>query len=377
VTPARGRMVRLDSRTAWERARRIGSSDVAKILRKPDGTPISPYGTEWDVWLRLTKRNRRQRREGQAQARGTRWEPIVLHLYAEETRRPVKRPPPFVLWDGPDSWATSSPDALTRDGSARGVVEAKTDVHVDDWGEPGIIERWGAGCERIVRPDYALQCYHLARGLGADYVDLAVLLPYYGLRVYRIVRDESVEAELVEVLGEWYRRHVEFDEPPAIDGSDACRAYIASRFKVALEDHRPGTWVEAAVAQRIQWATAAMKILETQLAVDRNWLLNSIGDAAGLVWGEDGERRRPRVSAVRVKGRERVDLDRLRAERPDLVPVLEQFTGRGDPFAYPRLSNVPLPSTPYSLTVPTAAVEPIDVAHEPRALEAHPPGEAA
>ncbi len=367
MTLARGRMVRLDSRTSWERARRIGSSDVAKILRGPDGRPISPYGSEWDVWLRLTRRNRKQRRQDSAQSRGTRWEPIVLHLYAEETGRPYRRPPPCVLWDGPDPWSTSSPDALTNDRSARGVIEVKTDVHVDEWGEPGIIERWEAGSERIVRPDYALQCYHLARGLGADYVDLAVLLPFYGLRVYRIVRDEVVEAGLVEVLGDWYHRHVDLDEPPEIDGSAACRYHLGERFRAADDDVRQGTPMEAYVAQRIEWASSAIEVLEAQRDIDRNWLLAAIGTHHGLVWGPDGTKRRPRATAVRNQGRETVDLARLREERPDLVPVLDAFTRRGDPFAFPRLSNVPTPPTTYT-ALPSPTIESFAVATQPQGV---------
>lgn len=334
-------MVRLDSRDAWERARQIGSSDVAKILG------VSPYGTEWDVWTRLTGRDResgRDRRSTTALRRGQRWEPIVLHLYSEETGLEVRRPPPWTLWDGPELWATCSPDGLVQDHGALGVVEAKTDMHVDQWGpESTVIDAWGRGAEALVRPDYALQCYHLARLLDAEFADLAVLLPRYELRRFRLVRDPAVDRELVEVLGEWYRRHIELGEVPDVDGSAACRAYVTERGWSTGDTRRPGTPAEAFLGQRIALADAMIKTLEAQRAVDANALLASIGDAKGVDW-PTGER----VTVVRSNGRLTCDLEALLADHPELGPLIDEYRHRGPPTAHPRLTRfrVPTPTTP-------------------------------
>jgi putative phage-type endonuclease len=332
------RAIRSSSRADWLRTRRIGASDVAALLGK------SPYRTPWDVWMRLTGREKETRQLPQ-QGRGVRWEPIVLDLYQAETELPARRPPEHTTWTRDDRpYLSATPDAFTLDGGRRGLVEAKTDVHVAEYGEPTVIERWTADCAEIVRPVYALQAYaQLAVVDEAHFVDLAVLLPFYELRVFRLLRDLEVEAQLVDTVHDWYAKHVAGDEAPEIDGSDACRGYLHDAFPRRAE-LRDASDNERLLAERIAALDEAIDEAKDERKRVAAVLQESIGDAYGITLGPKGKHQ-PKALVIRSKGQSTLDKDALLEARPDLGSVLEQHTRQGDPYAYLRLYNV-RPSAP-------------------------------
>ncbi len=215
------------SREAWLAARRLGSSDVAAILG------LSSFRGPFDVWMTL--RGEEPKPETADQRRGKRWERIVLAEYQDQTGNEVFTWPDWTMFHGDIEWETSTPDAAARDSDTdeTGLVEAKTDRRSRLWGESSTLERWHAGAERLVRPDYAVQCYHQLLVTGAPWCDLAVLLPSYELRVYRLFPDHAVERELLRVLGAWWQRHVVDQVPPSPDASAACRRFAAQRMAAA------------------------------------------------------------------------------------------------------------------------------------------------
>ena len=247
------------SRDAWLAARRLGSSDAAAILG------VSSMRGPWDVWLDL--QGRPPSPETADQTRGKRWEIRVLEDYAYETGRRVLLLPGWTMWTKPDkNWSTSTPDALAEDGGELGLVETKTDRRSSRWGPSTEIERWEPGAELIVRPDYAVQCYHQLWVTGAPWVDLAVMLPTYELRVYRLWPDPSVERELAEQLGAWWERHIVAGVAPDPDESDACRAAAAERIAAAgrKKDPRKSTREEVDLVLELATARAAHKAWKTE-----------------------------------------------------------------------------------------------------------------
>lgn len=270
------------SREAWLAARRLGSSDAAAILG------VSSMRGPWDVFLDL--QGRAPKPESADQARGKRWEIRVLEDYAYETGRRVLLLPGWTMWTKPDrNWSTSTPDALAEDGGELGLVEAKTDRRSSRWGPSTEIERWETGAELVVRPDYALQCYHQLWVTGAPWVDLAVMLPTYELRVYRLWPDPSVERELAEQLGAWWERHIVGGIAPDPDESDACRAAAAERIAVAglKRPPRPATKEEADL---VLWLFHARRVHKANKAEDRR-LTNLL--ASRLEPGDSGLDLRP------------------------------------------------------------------------------------
>lgn len=262
-------------RSEWARARRIGASDVAKILG------VSPFGGPWDVWTRLKGLDTRGP-ETEDQRRGHIWEPTVIDLYRRSTGfdvRAVEGDP--ILIDGPEEWSTVSPDGFVLDADQTGLIEAKTDRFGGHWGESCEIERWTPDAEAVVRPDYALQCYAQMFGADAPFVDLVVLLPFYELRSFRLWRDAEVEAELVETLRAWWDRHVVAGEAPDVDDSRACTSWLSEAFRTPAPP-RAATDREAELAARIVELQSIAKTADEERRGLCNELLASLDGAKGL-----------------------------------------------------------------------------------------------
>ena len=218
-------------RASWLEGRRIGASSIAAILG------VSPYRGPWDVWLEL-RGEAPTRPATTDQLRGRRWEIRVLEEYEIATGRRVSVPTTSSIWTGANPWETATPDAFAEHRGELGVVEAKTDRVGHGWGPSGVeLERWEDGAELLVRPDYALQCYWLCRCTGAPWVDLAVLLPRYELRWYRLHSDPGTEEAIGDAVAAWYRRHIELQEQPDPDQSRACRDH--ARARLAARGRRP------------------------------------------------------------------------------------------------------------------------------------------
>jgi predicted phage-related endonuclease len=322
-----------ETERGWLARRRIGSSDIAKILGR------SSFGTSWDVWRRLHGLAT-PRPATEAQTRGHAWERTCLVQYGESQPQitEVRAPGRWDLHQGPEPWATASPDGYAYDHELAtwGLVEAKTDRNADHWGEPGIVARWDDEAAARVRSDYALQVYWQLWVVGAPWCDLAVLLPFYDLRVYRLVRDREVEAALVDTVGAWVQRHVVEGHEPLLDGSDAASSHLADRFfRSSASALRPASVAEAAIAYEYERAKVARDVAEQQRRHAAQMLVLAIGEGKGLTIGDEG-----RVISVRRKGSARLDVKRLRKERPDLESILDEYTTTGDPSVSIRTYNL-------------------------------------
>jgi hypothetical protein len=262
----------------------------------------------------------------------------VLARYSAETGREAVRVPAHSLWDRED-WATASPDALD-DGE---IVEAKTAIHHEDWGEPCTIERWTPAAAEVVRADYYLQVAHQLWVCDAPRAHLAVLLPRRGadpfgllderldLRVYHIERDREVEAALVERLRGWWRRHVVAGEPLDLDGSPAAGRYLArlpasGTARATEQQVALAAAYEVARRQEDEWSAARKRISQELVA--------SAGSASRLDLPVG------RVALVRHPGHPTLDERSLLADHPELGEVLDQYRRPGSPYVYPRVSGV-------------------------------------
>lgn len=337
-------------RASWLAARRIGASDVAAILGVAGRSEDEPHRSPWDVWARLVGLEEGQP-ETSAMRRGRAWESVVTGAYQGERPGIRVRSVSHALWTHPSrSWATASPDAIAElveprhdfdDGPTVWAVEAKTDASPARaaWGDSREIERWGPGCDRIVRPDYALQAYYQAWVIGLPWVDLAVLLPFYDLRVFRIHADPEVEAALDDQIGEWHRRHVVGDVPPRVDGSDACLGWLRDRFPGG-EGPRIATEDEAAMVRRYAALKAAVKAAEEECSDLRARLLEAAGNADRIDLAEGPKP--PRLTVIRSEREGAIDWRRLLEEHPDID--IERY--RRPPVISTQLRTYNLETTP-------------------------------
>lgn len=319
------RIVTAASREEWLGHRRIGSSDVAKILS------VSTWGTAWEVWRRLHG-DPVPDIDDPDRLRGRRWERRVLEDYADTQQATVTLLEPHTTFLGPTEWASASPDALVLVGDRRvGGVEAKTDAMGErKWGEPCEIRGWEPGTESIVRLDYALQAYHQAWVADLEWVDLAVLLPRYELRVFRLYRDAAIEEDVVGRLQDWYDAHVIGGREPTIDTSDACRAWLVARMTKATEI-READPRQVIALDEFRKARRLRKEWEQREKQYSAYLLGEMPDVAGLRHGELLAKR------VLVSGRERTDWDAVRAAHPEIEATIATNTTRGQPSAHIRL----------------------------------------
>lgn len=317
------RAVRHTSREAWLAGRRCGSSTVAAILG------ISRYRSALDVYLELVEGYRPPQVE--VQTRGQRWEPVVLHLYGQQTGRIPLAPTAHTTWLGPEDWTSATPDAFADDdlGLGRGLVEAKTDLHHELWGEPTTIEAWDDSYADVVRVDYAVQAYWQLYVLDAPWVDLAVLLPRYELRVYRLLRDLDYEQDLVSTVAEWWTRHIVGRTPPPLDNSRTFRNWLGGIGSTGQT--LPASPVMVQVAAEHSEIHRTIKMLEQRRDALGNVLLSAIGDNDAIEL-PDGRT----VRCERRSGRVTVDRKAILAERPDLYDIVERNTNYGEPYAYPK-----------------------------------------
>lgn len=318
----------------WISNRGVGSSDVPAILG------LSPYKGPYDVWMRLQGRGLRDDPD-EDMRRGTRWEPLVLAVYAGDTGRLVRKPPAHATWRHPEvRWATASPDALVVDERRSGAVEAKTDRNTErSWGQAGTIHRWDDAAAQRVRIDYALQSYWQAWVCDLAFVDLAVLLPYYELRVYRMERDLELERALVARVSAWYERHVVGREPPPLDGSDAASADLRRRFEGGRGARRASAG-ERVLAIEYESARLLAKQIGERRKVLGQQLVAVAGDHDVLELGHGTAR----VRIVRAGGRMDLDEKALLKARPDLRAVLDLYRRPADDTAYPLIQDLELPT---------------------------------
>lgn len=296
----------------------IGSSDVAAILG------LSPWSGPWDAWARLTGlEDRYTETDTDAQARGRMFEPAILARYGLEERAAIVPGPPIgqppVL--GPEPWMHARPDAwacpLAAPPTPDRVVEAKTSRRLDpaEWGPPGTDE---------VPPWYVVQVVWLLAVVRLERCDLAA---YSALdddwRVYRLRRDAAVEQAVVDRVRRWRDEHVILGHAPDVDASAACRRVLERRWRASTGQEYAATPEDVALVTRALELRASVEDLKHELDEATNRLRARMGEADALLVGGQ------RVATWRARqGSSRVDVERLRRERPD---VAAEFTVVGEP----------------------------------------------
>lgn len=243
----------------------IGGSEIAAVVG------MSPFASPMQVWLEKTQGERREKND--RMRLGDLLEPVVLQLYVDrtgaelDTRLGTLRHP-----DHPHVLAT--PDAVADILGERWLLEAKACTWRKriEWGEPGTDE---------VPPHYLLQVQWTMAVAGLQRADVAVLFGGETLEVYTVHADPELQAWLIEESGRWWARHVEGNEPPPIDESDAATRWL-QRIEQMRPEYLPATAEATAHAMAYRRATAA----EKQAKADRAWAGNHlralIGEDAGI-----------------------------------------------------------------------------------------------
>lgn len=316
---------------------RIGSSQVGTILG------LDPWGSQFKVWAQLHGLVPSSGGSA-ATARGHMLEEAVGARWLAESgwvgcrgpaygQPPVLNPevpvlgvhPDVLVWHQPPS-APVRPDAIAEVKTSKwlpATIEARG-RSFPGWGEPGTdqVPRW-----------YAAQGVALMVACQVE----TVWFPVFGtvdddFRVYRLDRDERLVRGMLAKLTAWYDRHIVRGEYPEPDGSDTTK-WVLDRAIRQQGGERPATPEEVASIDLLRRKKATLRDLEAEVERIAQKVKVSMGGAPALA-GPDG---RPLVRWSAPKSTTRLDLKRLRKERPDLAkeyaeggPPVRRFTLKGE-----------------------------------------------
>ncbi|MFC8884424.1 YqaJ viral recombinase family protein [Streptomyces cinereoruber] len=315
------------SRQEWDDARRegLGGSEVGTILGLGGGKYTSPRH------VYEAKHGRAEKVTSEAAEIGTEIEGFIARMFSKRSGIKVAMPP-GTLANIERPWMRANVDryALDAFGRVAGPVECKnrSAYQLSDW-ENGQI------------PDApAIQClWYMAVG-GWDHGYVAALVGGNTLRWQRLERDEEIIADLIDYCGTWYERHVVEGYPPPADGYEATTKLLAKLWQVKAETVAQ---VDLARAKELRARRADLKDQQEQLDHDLRAVENEMRLAAGeaavvqangkTAWtwkaGNFAPKRfaeaEPELAAQYVRTAEVLDVDRLKAEHPE---VYEKYRGR-------------------------------------------------
>ncbi len=196
-------------REEWLNIRKkgIGSSDAAAAVG------LNPYKSQLELWMEKTGRDAELPQLDPSDDTspafwGTILEPIVASHYTNKTGNRVRRINAVLQHPDPElSWMLANID--------REVIGVK-DVQILECKTAGIngSRLWKEGVPEYVQ----LQVMHQLAVTGKQAADVAVLLGGQHLEIYRIERDETMIAQLIELERQFWN-YVETDTPPPADGS--------------------------------------------------------------------------------------------------------------------------------------------------------------
>lgn len=273
----------------------IGGSETAAILG------ISPYDTPITIWRR--KRGLEPPKE---QSEAMRWgnvlEPLVLQRYEQE--QGIQVISPDMTFRHP-----SLPQMIANvDGlafSGKRVVEVKTTRNGRNWGEP---------LSEEIPVYHWIQVQHYLAVTQAELADVAVLIAGSDFRIYRVVPNREFQERMMAAIIEFWR-HVESGEEPMPLTEEECRQrWPQSVVKsIRADEGTKQAYEELLVARQ------TTKAAEEKESFWRTKIEQAMQDADTLM----SEDNRVLCTWRTARDSERIDSDRLRAERPDIA---EQFT---------------------------------------------------
>jgi putative phage-type endonuclease len=198
----------------------IGGTDVSAIVG------INPYKNSHDVFLDKTGRSPRTPMN-EPMYWGVSLEENVAKRYQEE-HPDVDVVNGLGVMEHPKyPWWLASPDRSVLKGGKRiKGLEVKTAsiFKKKEWGEPGT--------DQIPR-HYLLQALWYMPILNVNEMDVPVLFGGQEYAEYTVKRDNELLGIVFEKAEKFWKDHILKDEPPPIDGSDACGDSLLDKFPVA------------------------------------------------------------------------------------------------------------------------------------------------
>jgi putative phage-type endonuclease len=311
-------------RQRWLAVRRtgLGSSNASTLVG------LNKYESRTELWEDKAGNLPLVNEQSEEAEMGTLLEPVVRDRFARVHDLDVRLAGTLRSTRWP--WMLANPDGLCSDGAG---FEAKTCG-------PFQAEHWADGQV----PDHAeLQSQWCMAVTGLPRWHVACLIA--GQRnVYRLVeRDNDLIGDLVQIGHDFWHGHVLAGQPPAVDGSAACTAFLAAHYPNVLVDEA----VEVGPAVRDELVRAKEKSAQAEKDAKRdhdevkNRARRLIGDRLSLecdgetvaTWAHidklDAKRFQagePELAATYTRPVERVELDvaALKTDHPETYRAYRQ-----------------------------------------------------
>lgn len=280
------------------RAKGVGSSDIGAIMG------FNPYRTAHDVWLEKT--GRVEGFEGNAHTvRGEILEPAILKLAELDIGHRIVAPKsPFVRGLN----RANVDGMIERYAKGQPIVEAKSSLVSDGWGEPGTDE---------VPHHVHLQVMHQMLCAESDFAYVVRLGGFYKLDIYHIEFDRDIAEAIENATDAFWNNHVVPDIAPPID--DASRGTLAYYGGLERDNdlHAP---VDPKLCYDYVIADREEKEAKKRKDLAKTQIMAALGDAS------NGDVEGYKVKVTSCKGRKSIDTKALEAECPDIA---EKYTKCG------------------------------------------------
>jgi putative phage-type endonuclease len=261
----RTKIVQPQTEAEWLAIRKgyAGSSETAAILGH------SNWQSPWAVWAHKTGRMEDQFAPNDMAEWGHRLEPVIAEKFVEVTGRKILDPGDYHIETRGIFLATIDRDQFTKERPRRGVLELKS-AYYDSF------TQW----ETQVPIPYQIQYQQQLYATGCDWGSIAVLGNGCSWKYFDIERDEKFIARMVEVVSEWWDKHVVGDTPPPADGHKSTGRAIAAVYPEPKEEtvDLVGEALQAAHERREALAVQIGE-LEEKRDESTNLIKAAIGDA--------------------------------------------------------------------------------------------------
>ena len=276
----------------WLRYRKqgIGGSDAGAVCG------LNPYRTALQVYYDKTS-DSIETFDNEAMRQGREFEDYVARRFMEASGKKVRRAN-FMYYDEAHPFMLADVDRMIVGENAG--LECKT-------ASPYMADKWKDG---KIPLHYQLQCYHYMSVCNADAWYIAVLIYGREFKYYRLERDESMMADLIQIEQDFWENYVQKGILPEPDGSELADKVIAEYFKETLAETIPLSGFDEKLNRR-QELSALVEKMETEMKQIEQELKLYLGEA------EAAENDRFRVSWKQMS-RQKVDEKRLKEEQPEI-----------------------------------------------------------
>lgn len=249
----------------WETARNagIGASSAATVLG------FIKWRTPWQVWAEKTGARRPIEPPSTAAELGSDLEPWLLEQAAKLIGLPVVHTEHRMYAHPQQPWRLCSPDGWVP--ADRRLVEVKTAGLASGYGIP---YGWdGNACPL----GYEIQCRWQMHVMDAPAVELVALVAGMGVQRRTIVRDLTIETELVAQVETWWQRFVIGGEEPPFEAADKDTVAFLYPTANGLAVDLDHTDAPELLSRHIA-ATQRRKLAATELDLIDNQLKALLGD---------------------------------------------------------------------------------------------------